>query len=240
MSGREPKVLTFDVVGTLIDFETGLLTYLRQACGKAAETLSDGAILDAYRAARGMPGVWDFPDDLERVYGVIAPALGLPASDDIARGFARSVKDWPAFPDSVDALRRLKARYRLVAMTNAVRWAVDLMVPTLGHPFHDTIGADEALCEKPDPQYFAFARGRLSRDGFTRSDILHVAQSQYHDIGVAKRLGHTVCWIERRKGLAGSGGTITAAERTEPHYHFASLAELADAAEAGRLTMHTD
>jgi putative hydrolase of the HAD superfamily len=240
MSGREPKVLTFDVVGTLIDFETGLLAYLRRACGAAAGRLTDGEILDAYRAARGMPDVRPFPDDLERVYDVIAPKLGLPADAGIARGFAQSIRDWPAFPDSVDALRRLKARYKLVAMTNALRWAVDVMAPTLGNPFHDSVGADEALCEKPDPMYFAFARGRLSRDGYTRSDILHVAQSQYHDIGVAKRLGYTVCWIERRQGMPGAGGTIAAAERTEPHYHFATLAELADAAEAGKLAMRTD
>jgi putative hydrolase of the HAD superfamily len=71
----------------------------------------------------------------------------------------------------------------------------------------------------------------LSRDGFVLEDILHVAQSQYHDIGVAKQLGYTVCWIERRKGLKGSGGTL-AAKHTKPDYHFATLAELADAVEA--------
>lgn len=239
MAAREPKVLTFDVVGTLIDFETGLLAYLRGACGEAAATLGDGAILDAYRQARGAKEAWRFPDDLERVYGAIAPQLGLPIDAGIARGFAQSVKDWPAFPDSVAALRRLGARYKLVAMTNAARWALDLMIPTLGDPFHDTVTADEALCEKPDPQYFAFTRGRLSRDGFGHQDILHVAQSQYHDIGVAKGLGYTVCWIERRQGVPGSGGTITAAEKTVPHYHFATLAALADHAEAGRLVMQT-
>jgi putative hydrolase of the HAD superfamily len=66
--------------------------------------------------------------------------------------------------------------------------------------------------------------------------ILHVAQSQYHDIGVAKRLGYTVCWIERRQGMKGTGGTIMA-PRTEPHYHFASLAAFADAVDAGTIHM---
>ncbi len=213
MTQREPKVLTFDVVGTIIDFETGLLAYLRGATGIAPDTLSDGAILDAYRASRGAKDVWRFPDDLERVYGEIAPALGLPRDAAIAKGFAQSARDWPPFADSFEA--------------------------PLGNPFHDTVSVDEALCEKPDPLYFAFTRGRLSRDGFVRDDILHVAQSQYHDIGVAKALGHTVCWVERRKGMKGSGGTITAAQHTVPHYHVATLAELADIAEAGRLVMMT-
>jgi putative hydrolase of the HAD superfamily len=237
MSQREPKVLTFDVVGTIIDFEAGLLAYLRQATGASPAALPDGAILDAYRAARGTTDAWRFPDDLERVYGVIAPGLGFPRDEAIAKGFAQSARDWPPFADSVDALRRLGQRYRLVAMTNAARWALDLMSARLGNPFHDTVSADDALCEKPAPEYFAFTRGRLSRDGYTRDDILHVAQSQYHDIGVAKALGYTVCWVERRKGMKGSGGTITAAEQTVPHYHVATLAELADLADAGRLAL---
>lgn len=232
---REPKVLTFDVVGTLIDFETGLLSYLRSA-GPGAAPLADDAILGAYRSARTSKDAWLFPDDLVRCYREMAPKLGLPNHEGIAEGFRDAARDWPAFPDSVEALRRLRARYTLVAMTNARRWALDAMVRTLGTPFHDTISVDDALCEKPDPAYFAFARGRLSRDGHGRQDILHVAQSQYHDIGVARRLGYTVAWIERRAGK-GVGGTIAAAEITVPDYHFTRLAELADAAEAGKLVM---
>ena len=85
-------------------------------------------------------------------------------------------------------------------MTNAQRWALDHFARTLGNPFWDSISVDDALCEKPDPNFFGFARGRISRSGFVRDQILHVAQSQYHDIGVAKALGYTTCWIERRKG----------------------------------------
>ena len=56
-----------------------------------------------------------------------------------------------------------------------------------------------------------------------------------HDIGIARRLGYTVCWIERRKGLPGFGGTQEVSQLTKPDYHFSTLAELADAADAGKL-----
>lgn len=236
MAEREPKVLTFDVVGTLIDFETGMLNYIRSACGPAGREFSDDTFLDHYRGTRGNAKPKRFPDDLVRVYHEVAPRLGLPKDEAIAEGFARSIGDWPAFPDSVAALQRLGRRYKLVAMTNAQRWALTLMEKTLGHPFHDSVTVDDALCEKPDPKFFAFARGRLSRDGTLLGDILHVAQSQYHDIGVARQLGYTVCWIERRQGQKGSGGTLEAAH-TRPDYHFPTLAGLADAAEAGRISM---
>lgn len=223
------KALTFDVVGTLIDFEGGMIAYLRTLAG--AQAHDDDAILDCYRRHRGdNPTKW-FPDDLVRVYGRMAPDLGLPSTAEAAEGFRLSIRDWPAFPDSVEALKRLRARYRLVAMTNAQRWSLDHMEATLGHPFDDALSVDDARCEKPDPVYFGFVRGRLSRDGILLEDILHVAQSQYHDIGVAKRLGYTTCWIERRRGQKGSGGTLSA-ERTEPDLHFTTLSELADAADA--------
>jgi putative hydrolase of the HAD superfamily len=220
--------MTFDVVGTLIDFERGMINFIRDVDLKTAERLGDEQILSCYRHHRGnKPSNW-FPDDLVRVYLAMAPELGLPAMPELAESFRDSIKRWPPFPDSVDALKRLRARFRLVAMTNAQRWALEHMASKLGDPFHDTVTVNEARCEKPDPVFFGFARGRLSVDGFVLEDILHVAQSEYHDIGVAKRLGYTVCWIERRKGLKGPGGTL-ASQITEPDYNFATLRELADA-----------
>lgn len=239
MTKRLPKALTFDVVGTLIDFETGMLNYIRSACPEAAATFDDDTFLAAYRRLRGNSKPKRFPDDLVRVYNELVPELGLPADEALAEGFAQSIADWPAFPDSVEALKRLRRHFKLVAMTNAQRWALTLMEKTLGHPFDDTVTVDDALCEKPDPKFFAFARGRLSRDGILLGDILHVAQSQYHDIGVARKLGYTVCWIERRQGMKGTGGTLEA-DYTKPDYHFATLAQLADAVEAGKVEMLYD
>ena len=223
------KVMTFDVVGTLIDFEGGMLAYLRKS-GAAPSATEDDAILDAYRASRTAGKTLKYPDDLERAYGDLVRDVGLKDGASFARGFRDSTEFWPAFPDSVEALKRLSQRYRLVAMTNAQRWALDHFERTLGKPFWDSISVDDALCEKPDPNYFGFVRGRISRSGFVRDDILHVAQSQYHDIGVAKTLGYATCWIERRKGLKGFGGTIAVDTLTKPDFNFSTLAELADQA----------
>jgi putative hydrolase of the HAD superfamily len=226
------KVLTFDVVGTLIDFERGILDYVREVGGSAAARLSDDAILDSYRRSRKSPTRGRYPDDLVRGYGEMARELGLPAGPGLGEGLRDSAARWPAFPDSAEALKRLGARFRLVAMTNTARWSLDHMEKTLGMPFDDSVTVDEALVEKPDPMFFAFARGRLSVSGYKLPDILHVAQSQYHDIGVARRLGYSVCWIERRQGQPGFGGTIEVPELTRPDYHFATLAGLADAVDA--------
>jgi putative hydrolase of the HAD superfamily len=227
------KVLTFDVVGTLIDFERGMLDYLRTVAPGAG--VSDDDFLAVYRRARSDDKTLWYPDDLERVWHALARPLGLPDSAAVAQGFRDSVAKWPAFPDSVEALARLGKRFKLVTMTNAQAWALAHFSKTLGNPFDLELSCDDALCEKPDPRYFAYARGRYEGAwGYKQADNLHVAQSQYHDIGVSKRLGIATCWIERRHAQKGSGGTLES-EHTRPDYHFRTLAELADAVDdAGR------
>jgi putative hydrolase of the HAD superfamily len=227
MQLQDFKVLTFDVVGTLIDFEGGMLAYLRSTVPDAR--VSDDDFLSAYRYARADGKAGWYPDDLERCWHVVASRLGLPDTDALARGLRDSVAHWPAFPDSVDALQRLRKHYKLVTMTNAQQWALAQFDRTLGSPFDMLLSCDEALCEKPDPCYFAYARGRFEGAwGFRQADNLHVAQSQYHDIGVSKSLGIATCWIERRHGQKGTGGTLES-KVTQPDYHFHTLAQLAEA-----------
>jgi putative hydrolase of the HAD superfamily len=231
MSFRDFKVLTFDVVGTLIDFESGILRAVRRISGKTPAELSDDRIFEAYK--RGRDAHYERSSEvMGLVYLHLAKELGIPADSSAAEAFQMEVLRWPAFPDSAAALKRLRARFRLVAMTNADRSAFSFYSHTLGNPFHDSVTADEARCAKPDPQFFAFNRGRQSVVGYKMEEILHVAQSQYHDIGIAKSLGYKTCWIERRQGQKGFGGTPAVDALTQPDFHFSTLKALADAVEA--------
>ncbi|HTN49337.1 MAG TPA: HAD-IA family hydrolase [Burkholderiaceae bacterium] len=232
MSLLEFKVLTFDVVGTLIDFERGMLDYLRLAAPNAP--VSDDDFLIAYRAERAADDSIFYPDDLARVWRRLAPKLGLPDTDKAAVGFRQSVAQWPAFADSVPALQRLKKHFKLCATTNTQRWAVGNFERTLQMPFNWTVTSDDTGTEKPDPKYFEWFREMLAKRGYTQAENLHVAQSQYHDIGIAKSMGWKTCWIERRAGQKGFGGTLAVKEIARPDWHFTTLAQLADAVEAER------
>ena len=229
--------LSFDVVGTLIDFETGVLNYLCPLAAKAGVRVDDAAILASFGRAEDeqhklTPGI-NFTRMLPDICRLVAEELGLPTSKSDVDGLRLSMAQWPAFPDSVAAMKRLRKHFRLVAMTNADNWALAQFRRTLDEPFDDTVTAEDVETCKPDPQVFAYARGRNSSFGFHLNDYLHVAQSQYHDIGVAKRLGYHVAWIERRQGQPGSGASPSVAEKTKPDYHYSTLAQLADAVERG-------
>jgi putative hydrolase of the HAD superfamily len=237
MSLRNHKIITFDVVGTLIDFETGILNYIQAIAKRGGLTLSTPQILEAYAVAEDhqhhLTPDLPFPSMLAPMYVEMAGKLGLPTSNGEAEGFRLSIPQWPAFPDAVAALKRLRKHFSLVAQTNSDNWALSHFAQTLDQPFDDLITAEDVGRNKPDPQVFAYARGRQSMLGYKLADFLHVAQSQYHDIGVAKKLGYAVCWIERRKGKGSTGATPPTESITVPDYHYATLAELADAVEAG-------
>lgn len=229
MSFSNFKVLTFDVVGTLIDFETGVLSAVRKISGKSVAELSDNKIFGAYLRGRDKHPERS-SEVMFDVYRHLAQELSLPADDGACDSFQLAVLRWQPFSDSVEALKRLRTKFRLVAMTNADRVALSCYAHALGDPFHDTVCADETGVAKPNPEFFAYNKGRQSAFGYKQSDILHVAQSQYHDIGIARKLGYKVCWIERRQGMAGFGATPEVPELTKPDFHFATLKALADAA----------
>lgn len=226
------KVLTFDVVGTLIDFEKGVLASVRRIGGAAAKDLSDDAIFEPYMRGRATY-YGRSSQEMANVWLSLAKELGLPTDAQSAAAFQRDVLEWPAFADSVAALQRLRRHFRLVAMTNADRVALSAYAHTLGDPFDDTVTADETGVAKPDPQFFAYNRGRQAAFGYKFREILHTAQSQHHDIGVARQLGYSTCWIERRQGQQGFGATpVPEGGVTKPDFHFPTLAALADAVEA--------
>ncbi len=224
------KYLTFDVVGTLIDFEGAIKGGLAEISARSGIAIDGEKALTVYRDARYEPGALKFPDDLGRCYGRIAEACGLPDTEEYRQLMIDSVGEAKPFADSAAAMARLKTHYKLIAMTNARRWAFEKYQEKLGFPFWAGFTTDDTGTEKPNPAYFHHVFDYIAgEDGATKDDILHTAQSQYHDIGISRELGMTNAWIQRRFAQNGYGGTIAPKAFTKPDYHFHSIAELADA-----------
>lgn len=221
-------MLTFDVVGTLIDFETGIVGCLQEVARRSGMTPPErDVLLSAFGRAEDRQqrehSETPFTQMLAAIYADVAAEVGLPDEPSALRD---SIPRWPAFPDAVETLAWLGERFRLVALTNSDNWALARMAATLGDPFHDAVTAEDVGVNKPSPRVFEYCRGRQSAHGYRLPDFLHVAQSQYHDIATAKSLGLAVCWIERRHDAPGWGATPPPARLTEPDHHFTSLAGL--------------
>ena len=140
------------------------------------------------------------------------------------RNFVDSVRDWPAFPDSAEALQRLKSRYRLAVITNCDDEHFSMSNKHLRGSFDFIITAELARSYKPSLNNFHFAQGMIQAP---RHEILHVADSLFHDVAPAKRLGWTTVRIDRRHDKQGFGASPEAA--ATPDVVFKDMTSFADA-----------
>ena len=216
-------VLTFDCYGTLIDWETGIVAAMRQQLGIALSDRSDEELLEAFARFEH-----DAEVPYQRYRDVLAVALrgvgetfGVAVNDAQAEAFGGSVEDWPAFPDSTAALRRLQSRFKLAVITNCDDDLFAQSERRLGVSFDYVITAQQAGSYKPDHANFLLAFERI---GVPRERILHVAQSLFHDHVPAKALGMTTVWIDRR---AGRGGGATPAAEAVPDARFTDMESFA-------------
>ena len=221
--------LTFDVVGTLIDFETGILDWFRPALGRHGVSKTDEEILSAFAAAedgyqRETPEK-PFTEMLPLIYRDMASLWGVGFRYEDAWSFRDSIRSWPPFPDTVEALEELGTRYRLVAVTNADAWALEHMSANMGDPFHERVTCDEVGVNKPSPRVFEYVLDKLAPAGVEKGDILHTAQSQYHDIAPATEMGLATMWIERRHGKGGFGATPRPEKVVTPTFRATGMAD---------------
>ncbi|MSO99623.1 MAG: haloacid dehalogenase type II [Acetobacteraceae bacterium] len=231
------RVLSFDCYGTLIDWESGILTALRPLVHRAGLTLDGEAILAAFAqqeteqqaATPAMP----YAALLTEVHSRLARLWKVDDNAAENERFGASIGDWPGFPDTVEALRALAQSYRLVILSNVDRDSFRVTNTRLGVTFDAIYTAQDIGSYKPDPRNFAWLLDRLAESGFQKSDVLHVAQSLYHDHAPANALGLASAWIDRRHGATGWGATVPPPQGVRYDFCFNSLRELADAVMSG-------
>ena len=224
-------VLTFDCYGTLIDWETGLLAALREALPGSVD-VGDEALFETYalhEAEAERPPYRSYREVLAAGVRGVADDLRLDVGDDAVACFAESVLEWPAFPDSAEALGRLHERFRLGVITNCDADLFAASSERLRTDFDWVITADAARAYKPALTGFELAFATIP---VSRERILHVAQSLFHDHVPAKQLGLTTVWIDRRHDRPGSGATPLA--QATPDATFPSMQAFADAVSAPR------
>jgi 2-haloacid dehalogenase len=226
------KVLTFDVYGTLIDWETGLLRALEPWRDRAGVSASDSELMQTYagieaQIMREAPGTL-YPKVLETALKRMAEQYGADATAAETEAFGRSIGDWPPFRDTPDALRYLAQHYRLVVLSNVDKASFRRSAERMGVTFHRALTAEEIGSYKPSLRNFEYALAELGKEGYGKDDILHVAQSLFHDHVPAAQIGLTSVWINRQ-GARPGGLTPRPEGEARPAMEFPDLASFAEA-----------
>ena len=231
------SVLTFDCYGTLIDWESGIWDAMQPVLrANGRDDVTRAAALAAFAEIEGAQEARTpalaYPRVLERVHARLASRLSMRTDTEMNQAFGDSVPFWPAFPDTADALRILKKHYKLVILSNIDRAGFAASNRKLGVSFDAVYTAEDIGSYKPDPRNFAYLLDRLSADhSIAQGDILHTAQSLFHDHGPARDAGLARAWIDRQGLSKGGdwGATAPVADRPEVDFLFPTLGAMAAA-----------
>ena len=224
------RVLTFDCYGTLIDWESGMVEGLKPLTARVERDLSRDDILEAHARHESSQQSWTpakrYQDLLPIVYKRLAEEWGVSFTSEECAAYGRSVKNWPAFPDSADALKYLKKHYKLVILSNVDNDSFRGSNDRLQVQFDAIYTAEDVGSYKPSDRNFDYMLEKMKPLGLEKADILHTAESMFHDHGPANRHGLTSCWIYRRNDQKGFGATMNPGEMPKVDFQFNSMADL--------------
>ncbi|MEH2049949.1 haloacid dehalogenase type II [Nostoc sp.] len=192
------KALTFDCYGTLIDWENGILGVLKPLLRVHNTNLDNEQILEIFAEfeAELEKGEYiKYREVLKRVVQKFGERFGFEPTADELNSLADSIQHWLPFPDTVEALRALKQKFKLVIISNVDDDLFAFSAKHLEVEFDRIITAEQVKSYKPSLNNFRFA---IERINLPLEQILHVAASLYHDIVTAKSLGISTVWVNRR------------------------------------------
>ena len=216
--------LSFDCYGTIIDWEAGILSAVVPVLERHQVSIEEAEILQLYARFEAEQEAGLYKSYAQVLMGVMekfGAELGFTPSEADLLALPESVGGWPPFPDSVEALRRLQVGFELVILSNIDD---DLFAATeamLGVEFDEVITAQQVGSYKPSLENFDFALERLQ---VPQQQVLHVAQSLFHDHAPAKELGFTTVWVNRPSRCPGVG--VAPPTQSSPDLEVVDLASL--------------
>ncbi|GAA1576789.1 HAD family hydrolase [Dactylosporangium maewongense] len=227
------RALSFDCYGTLIDWDSGISAVLGPWAKDRGLDISAEQLLATYAAKEAeveaeLPHEL-YPGILAESFARVGVELGASVSADDRERLATSVPDWPAFSDSAEALASLHQYYQLIILSNIDNASFAKSNTKLGVTFDAILTAEDIGSYKPAQRNFDVLSAHLRSVGLDQSQLLHVAESLFHDHVPAQRRGVRTVRILRQQPKYGWGATPRPTVDVEPHWEFASLAEFARA-----------
>ncbi|MFT4193497.1 haloacid dehalogenase type II [Ottowia sp.] len=199
MAQPAPKVLAFDVFGTVVDWHGSIVAEMAvlypQVDGDAfALAWREGYQPAMQRVREGALG-WTRIDELHRlILDDLLPRFGL---DGLAENERRHLnRVWHRlnpWPDVVEGLSRLKTRYTLTTLSNGNIGLLTDMAKHAGLPWDCVLSAEVFRAYKPDAAVY---RGAADVFDLAPIDVMLVA-AHHDDLAAARACGLQTAYVER-------------------------------------------
>jgi 2-haloacid dehalogenase len=195
-----PKLITFDTYGTLIDWESAIVSFIADALAKKDEHLDATTFYRVWYYGFALPAIkgpyMPYQKLLHCTFQQALEAHRVPVLPSDGEGLGDAMAVAEPFPDAIAALSRLRVKYRLATIRNSQDNIICHAVDKLKHPFEFVITGETTHTYTPNPALFELV---LAKAGVTRAETIHVAQSQYVDLPRSVRMGIRTVWINRQR-----------------------------------------
>jgi putative hydrolase of the HAD superfamily len=217
----------------LIDWEAGMFEAYRDLVAKCGKTLARDQVLETHARHEADQEVktptMPYSELLGVVHSRVAREWGIETTTEENTRFGSSVPNWPAFVDSAAALQYLKKYYKLVILSNVDRESFKGSNVRLQVEFDHIFTAQDIGSYKPNQRNFDYMIGKLAAEGIQKHEILHTAESLFHDHLPANKAALASAWIYRRHGQDGFGATQPPETMPNYDFQFTSMADMARA-----------
>ncbi|KXJ89605.1 HAD-like domain-containing protein [Microdochium bolleyi] len=167
----------------------------------------------------------------------LAKENNLSITDSFAEPFGNSPGTWGPFPDSIDALGRLKKHYStLVLLSNIdnvnIRTTVDQRLEPI--KFEAVYTAQDIGSYKPERRNFEYMAGHMRKElglDYDKGDVLHVAHSLQADHVTCKKMGLRSVYIARGEDEASAVNKVGGRDKVGYEWKFETLNDFADEVE---------
>src|SRR6059058_5154791 len=190
--------LTFDVYGTLIDWETGVYEAFAAEAARDEIELDRATLLSLFHeiSREVESGSYElYAEVLRRTAVEIAKQIDWPLEPSRSGFLPDSVQRWPPFKETNPVLQKIAKKYKVGLISN-----IDdkLLGQTRRHiplDFDLVVTAQQVRSYKPDPAHFTECERRVGG----KKGWVHVAASYYHDVEPCLKKRVPVVWVNRSK-----------------------------------------
>ncbi len=190
--------VTFDVYGTLIDWEKGVIDAFEREARRDGFTLDREEVIghfhDISREIEG--GSYElYAEVLRRTAVEIAKRISWPLEPSRSGFLPDSVQRWAPFKETNAQLRKFVSKFETGLISNIDDKLLGQTRRHIPHDFDLVVTAQQVRSYKPDPAHFNECARRIG----TKKGWVHVASSYYHDVEPCVKLKIPVIWVNRNK-----------------------------------------
>lgn len=193
-----PKAITFDIFGTVIDWEGEIQDFFKNLMAKYNIIGVEPKMVQQKWEEIQFDYIQEYKPYRKVLYDTLAltcKEFGFEFSEEDCIEFSNSMSSWKPFSDSVDAIKEIRKFTKFVALTNTDNDIISACLKNAGIEVDDIVTAEMAGCYKPHTAGFVLSRERL---GLSVDEMMHAGFGFKYDVVPGNKLGYRTIWVNRQ------------------------------------------